>query len=307
MIEILLKLSHHFEQVLGCVLQVPVITRWNSKYDAVRKTAHFGIDKLNALIGRLKNECNARHFKYLTEADMAVLNEYLKIMGPFAASLDRLQGEKVASQGYIMPTIISMKYKITSLDGSSLMQAFKKTALEVIDKRFSRYLNVNETTRDLVIAAVSIPQFKTDFIENVSDQQRASNFLLAECTQHCDRTSTDLRVTRDTNVQVEDDFFVSFANKDDQRRRSLEDSVATEVARYMNDDRKNINTLDEYPLVKKVFMRFNTTLSSSAPIERVFSHSKLFFRPQRNKTSPENFERSLLLGLNESLLNQKDK
>lgn len=183
------KLFSNFQQVLNCVLIVPVVTRWNSKYDAIRKTVRFGIDKLNELIGRLRNECNASHLQNLTDADMAVLNEYLKVMEPIATSLDRLQGEVTASQGYIMPTIISMKYKISSLQGGNLLQAFKKTALDVINKRFSRYCNVNEATRDLVLAAISIPQFKTGFIENVPDQRKASKILLDECINQFNRTN----------------------------------------------------------------------------------------------------------------------
>lgn len=283
-------------------MQVPVITRWNSKYDAIRKTATCGIDKLNELIGRLKKECNASQLQNLTESDMAVLNEYLKVMGPIAAALDRLQGEVTASQGYVIPTIISMKYKISSLQGGNLLQAFKKTALEVINKRFGRYCNVNETTRDLILAAITIPQFKTAFIEDFTDQRKATKMLFDECTKQFDRTNatnSDANVDINTNVEIQDDFYVSFANQTSQRRNSIEDSIDSEIARYMADDRKMVTMLNDYPLIKKVYLHFNTTLSSSAPIERVFSRSKLFFRPQRNRTSAENFEYALLLSLNE--------
>lgn len=288
-------------------MQVPVVTRWNSKYDAIRKTIAFGIDKLNTLIGRLKKECNAKHLKTLTDADMAVLNEYLKVFQPIAAALDRLQGEKTASQGYIMPSIISMKYKIASLQGGNLLKAFKRTALEVMNKRFCRYFDFNETTYDLIVAAVSNPKFKTNFIENCIHQQKAIKMLSEECLNRFDRSSNaaNNNANLNTNVQSEDDFFISFASVSSQRRNSIENSIDSEVSRYIADDRKEIEMLNDYPLVKKTYLKFNTTLSASAPIERVFSQSKLLFRPQRNRLSAGNFERALLLGINESLVDFK--
>lgn len=86
---------------------------------------------------------------------------------------------------------------------------------------------------------------------------------------------TTLENNNNTNVEIHDDFYVSFANQNSQRRNSIEDSVMAEITRYMADDRKMIAMLNAYPLIKNVYMRSNTTLSASAPIERVFSRSKL--------------------------------
>lgn len=251
----------------------------------------------------MKAASNTEHLQFLNAADLAVINEYLRVMSPIAAALDRLQGEQTASQGYIMPTLISMKYKVSALQGGNLLQSFRKTALDAINKRFSKYMLVNEVSRSLVLAAVSIPQFKTSFIESVVDQRIAHQMLVDMCisTQQIECVS-NVNHTETAAVEKEDDFFISFANTSNQRRSSLEDSIAGEVTRYINDDRKDISILNEYPAMKSVYLRFNTTLSSSAPIERVFSHSKLIFRPQRNRLSSENFERSLLLSLNEALL-----
>lgn len=98
-------------------------------------------------------------------------------------------------------------------------------------------------------------------------------------------------------------FFISFACAESRRRNSFEDSIESEVLRYLNDVRKDINILNEFPTIKSVYFKYNTTLSASAAIERVFSHSKFIFRPQRNRISAANFERTLLLKLNRSLLN----
>lgn len=56
------------------------------------------------------------------------------VMKPIAVTLDMLQGEKNGSQGFILPAIASMVYRINSINGSNLLMIFKQTALDVIKK-----------------------------------------------------------------------------------------------------------------------------------------------------------------------------
>lgn len=79
---------------------------------------------------------------------------------------------------------------------------------------------------------------------------------------------------------------------------SIETDIEMEVDRYLNDSRKGITILNEYPNIKKNYFDFNTTLSFSAAVERMFSQSKMIFRPQRNKISHENFEQTVLIKTN---------
>lgn len=51
-----------------------------------------------------------------------------------------------------------------------------------------------------------------------------------------------------------------------------------------------------------MFRRYNTSLSSSAPIERVFSKALLIFVPRRNRISDGNFERAFFVRINKSIL-----
>lgn len=117
----------------------------------------------------------------LSSNDWAILNEYLKVMGPVAQALNRLQSEKNGSQGMIMPILLSMRYYITSLVGSNLLNSFKKIMLEVIQNRFNNYFEFNILNRELVIASVTLPIFKTNFIQHDSDERRAREILREEC------------------------------------------------------------------------------------------------------------------------------
>lgn len=86
------------------------------------------------------------------------------------------------------------------------------------------------------------------------------------------------------------------------RRNSLENNIDSEISRYLNDERIDLSILNDFPSIREIYFRYNTTLSSSAPVERLFSRSKIIFRPQRNRLSAENFERALLLNINSELL-----
>lgn len=71
-----------------------------------------------------------------------------------------------------------------------------------------------------------------------------------------------------------------------------------EADRFMADSETGIESLHKHELVRKVFVRYNTALPSSASVERVFSVAADVFTRKRGKMTDENFERQLLLKLN---------
>lgn len=62
-------------------------------------------------------------------------------------------------------------------------------------------------------------------------------------------------------------FFVGL-----RKKKSWNVLVENEIADFLNKSpTKKINVLNYTPILKKVFIKYNTPLPSSAPIERVFS------------------------------------
>ena len=81
----------------------------------------------------------------------------------------------------------------------------------------------------------------------------------------------------------------------------MENRAKIEGINYLEDPSKDMNSLSKYPLVYALFLRFNTDLPSSAPVERLFSTGGLILTPRRNKLSDTAFEQLLMLKTNKLL------
>lgn len=286
------------KDILGCSLLIPCATRWNSKYDAICKIFNLGLDKMNAYIDSLKkNLKTAAHLSNLDKEDWIMISIYVKIMKPIAVSLDRLQGEKDCSQGFVSPTLFTMKYHVKMLDGGSVLKSCRDVMLSIIEKRFHAYFKIGYTNKEFLLAAVSMPRFKTDFIERDVDVEIVTDLLFSESKN---LQSEILNEVEDVAVEriPADDFFVSFASKRDVRRKSSEAVIEDEIKRYLEDQRTDYFMLNDYPNVKNVFYRHNTSLSASAAVERIFSQTNMIFTPRRNRLSTKKFEQTIVYKMN---------
>jgi len=63
------------------------------------------------------------------------------------------------------------------------------------------------------------------------------------------------------SAQCSDDFF-DFTNADASSQKHL---------LYLNDSDRDVSMLDRHPEVRKLFIKYNTAIASSAPVECRFS------------------------------------
>uniref|UniRef100_A0A6P7GIE4 Uncharacterized protein LOC114343054 n=1 Tax=Diabrotica virgifera virgifera TaxID=50390 RepID=A0A6P7GIE4_DIAVI len=78
--------------------------------------------------------------------------------------------------------------------------------------------------------------------------------------------------------------------------------VQLELLRYLEDKRTNLNILNEYPILKRVSIKYNTCLPWSAPVERLFSFATMIDTPKRKASSDEHFEVLVLTKANSKAL-----
>ncbi|KAI4828611.1 hypothetical protein KUCAC02_022691 [Chaenocephalus aceratus] len=71
-------------------------------------------------------------------------------------------------------------------------------------------------------------------------------------------------------------------------------SVETEVMSYFN-AAPTMESLHQFPIIKKIALRCNAPTPSSAPVERLFSLGNLVLTPKRNRLGDGRFQRLLLM------------
>ncbi|XDV31582.1 hypothetical protein PO909_002569 [Leuciscus waleckii] len=84
---------------------------------------------------------------------------------------------------------------------------------------------------------------------------------------------------------------------------NLTRTVLNEVDSYFQSPETNlVNAFQNLPMMKKIFLKYNTGVPASAACERLFSVEKDIFRPKRNRLSDANFEKLILCRVNKHLL-----
>lgn len=71
-----------------------------------------------------------------------------------------------------------------------------------------------------------------------------------------------------------------------------------EVRRFLDDTVKSMDSLNAFPLLKQLFMKYNTTLPSSAPVEHLFCYGGNVLTSSRSRMSDDHMEQVLLLRYN---------
>lgn len=262
--------------------------------------------KLNDLISALKmrlNSSSSKQLKLLTSNDFLLMDKYEQIFEPVARALDVLQGEVNNSQGLIIPVLQSMKMRVSLIEeNNNIIRDFKNTLTRLIDKRFGNYFEFSTTKTDFLLAAATLPRFKTNFIMDKANAEFVKNLLVLECKKMSNETNEmqpDIAQHEESSNQ--DDFIITFTANNNARRNSIENQIESEVSSFLLDSSTDTDSLNNYRNIKNVYYKYNTTLSSSAPVERVFSQTKMIFTFRRNRISVDTFEKTLMLKHNRML------
>uniref|UniRef100_A0A8C6U382 HAT C-terminal dimerisation domain-containing protein n=1 Tax=Neogobius melanostomus TaxID=47308 RepID=A0A8C6U382_9GOBI len=244
------------------VFVVPTSTRWNSFHDALSRIIVLPLQTLNSLCSRLE-------IKAFIEKEYQFLKEYCAGMKPITVALDILQGEDNCFYGALLPTLESLMSRTVALKQglsrrtAGLPDAIVEVGLFYIEFQFSH--------SKALLAAVTLPQFKLRWLKEEDRREALRTLLTTEC-----------RATR--NDGQEDDDVTPYDSE-------------TEVIDYLKSG-SDMEVLNRFPTIKRLFMKYNTATPSSAPVERLFSLGSLVLSPRRNRLSDKRFERLLLMRFN---------
>ncbi|XP_057336374.1 uncharacterized protein LOC130674944 [Microplitis mediator] len=291
------KKYEQMKSILNQSLRRPVPTRWNSLYNSILQI--FGLKQKLLVCNKELGVINP-----LDELDFRFMEEWLHCNQPIARAIDILQGDQLACYGYLLPSLISIKNKL--IDCKELkMQFCLKLAVglvKAIDVRFKKIFQVEEEGKMAAAAAASHPLFKLDWLESLSGAAQTNVFKAMKEAVN----SVDSSPPPEVKTMVKNNDFFDFRNRSgSQEQRVLEPFGTTDpevlFTKHTSESRTDLELLNLYPVVKDIFIKYNTIIPSSAPVERLFSYATMFNLPKYNRLSDDNFEMRILMRCNASI------
>ncbi|XP_034045365.1 uncharacterized protein LOC117527238 [Thalassophryne amazonica] len=277
------------DEIGKMALAVPAVIRWNVEYCAVQKIVSLTERELTELCARFE-------VVRLQPEEMAFLKEYVAVFHPLAFALELFQAEQKCYLGLVIPTVLSLKNKLNEQKAGAHYLADVINAIVVaIDVRFQELFASTEAK----IATATTPQFRLWWMA-ASEREEMCSLLAAEAAQTEPCHETEANTSRNLlTIESEDDFFsygpVKTAGQNQQR------GVMDEIRKYLEGTGKSLECLQDFPRVKQLFLKYNTTLPSTAPVQRLFSQKGNLVATQRNFLTDDYFERIQLLRYNSSL------
>ena len=183
-----------------------------------------------------------------------------------------------------------MKQKIRH--GSIILES----CLSGLQKRFSALFRMEDD--EAILASCSHPYFKMRWTSSEVNKSADFESLLVRAAEAHAPIQADTCDEPSSSAVINHGFYDFEDGDTSASERSEQTHVRAEVFRYLDDPRRDIAMLQDYPAMKAVFIRYNTNLCSSAAVERLFSFASLVLRPNRRCLDDGLFEKLLLLKCN---------
>ncbi|TDH13474.1 hypothetical protein EPR50_G00033170 [Perca flavescens] len=272
--------SEQVEEVSRRKLMVPTSTRWNSLYEAISRNITIPMNELNPPCVKLGIKC-------LNEREYLFLQEYRTVMKPLTVALDILQGDE-CTYGALLPTLTSLMSKTLALkdDLSRMTASLPDVIVKAVKIRFDAVLDSQEG----LLAAATCPEFKLGWLRDERRREHLKELLTTECRKAAP-AADNANVSQLAASPAEMDFF-DFENQPTESFSAEKEITDNLRSGY------ELEILNQFPNLKKMYMKYNTPTPSSAPVERLFSLGGLVLSPKRNRLCDRRFEKLLLMRYN---------
>lgn len=283
------KVSGKIRDICQCSLATPCATRWNSLYDSI-----IGLLDKRLVLPKVMS---ALQLPCLKDADLEFLEEYRQILAPIAVALDRLQGERNCSYGELLPTLLKVNSQLNSLQSVNFRYCTPLLSAVTFgfQRRFLNFLNLTPEINTAILATMSHPYFKLRWLPQSFSDQRIRLQALLVTTAKSNSLAVHAEYASSESGDNDDEYFSFTQSTADAQPISDTTKCELEVLKYLEESKKDLSVLDNFPLIKSLHLKYNAILPSSAPVERLFSLGGIINRPHRRGMGDNTFERLLLL------------
>ena len=207
----------------------------------------------------------------------------------------------------MLPLLLNLRHRLNQLRSEYSSCQYKARFLLLIDaqldglnKRFKDFYNVENKGILAAVATFLQPRYKNKrWMKRFPEEKRVEvtekikDFIVRHCTQPLQPED----VVRDEDESEEDNSFLVFSpdtmEVDDENEFQQLD-IHVELAQYVKDLRKEYEMLNDYPLLKDLFFRFNTPAPTSASVERLFCYATYMSASRNARLSPICFEQRVI-------------
>jgi hypothetical protein len=255
-------------------------------------------EKLLATMTKQKN-CSA-----FTDDDILFLREYENVMSSVAVALDRIQGEKLAYLGCLLPIVSHTYKKLVELKSGEL--CYCRPLIEALISGFDKRLMTLSDNLEYQLAAAFHPRFRLFWLnpcdpESAQTMQRVRTHMETVLVEALNESDT--KFSGGPRIEEEDDdpFMAEMfrqsersMNSERSARNKAQELLAAWLGGVTKVDYSNETFLNE-PALVSLFIKYNTAIPSSAAVERLFSVGKDILRAKRSSLSDANFNTLMFL------------
>ena len=216
-------------------------------------------------------------------------------MSTVAKALDQVQGEANAYLGILLPIISITVYRLHKEQEKSLRfcAPLVDALLGGINRRFYHLCD----DRECQLASAFHPKFRLHWLKKFNEEKcgqvltavegEVENYLIASGSGP-DNTQR--------HEEDSEDFFSDILAKESTSTSSTSDKAKKMVQEFMEQGSGEVSDLLKGEKVwLDLFLKYNTSIPSSAAVERLFSAGKDIFRDKRANMSDTNFEKLMFM------------
>ena len=238
----------------------------------------------------MKDLCQKLYLIELSKSEVEFLREYCTVLESIAIAIDKVQGERFSFYSYPISVLRQTETSLKTIQDQSLKYnaPLVQTALRGMQKRFQPYLQQDfMLVKDALLATIPHPYFK---LKPILKEKRDA--LKQELIDKANKLSSN--ISEGFKCNKSSDTFFDWSDDEEETPQTQKNLTSIEILQFLEDPNNNLESLHRYPKIKNVFLKFNTSLTLSAPVERLFSFTSIILQGCRGRMTDKNFEKLTL-------------